>query len=413
MEEGHIIVLVVKKIMNKNYKLDSLITDITEILNRGISEEIKSMLRNKHIVSIVIDNDLFFKNIVSLVNVSPFNLIEILRLICKVDKNYFIQNRYKLLYYFDSEIFYKLYFAFCDTLGINVEDLVCYLDRNNIKVEYENLLEVILNTSSKNNILSNHLKYFYNSNNLIQVKDKLLEYDVSKNIVDKINEKIDNDFDIVLEKMVSGKLDVEKLKQEDMFPFFKQIIDELLCNENLSYHEIKFLGAGYTSLVYEIGSKILKLGVPRKTFELKNNKRFLKPLYRKNIYDKNNENILFCIEITERVATDNITVDDVYMLYKELRDEGLYWLDCSTWNTGRLIKDNKIYFNDIDTVNHNSTSYSNDEVEILKKGELVIIDNDYIFNEDEYKTVKDDYLDLMFELFEERYQKEKINSIKK
>ena len=59
---------------------------------------------------------------------------------------------------------------------------------------------------------------------------------------------------------------------------------------------------------------MLKIGRRREVFTKKNNKRFLQPLYREEILDKDELNFLFCIEITERVDTTNITKEDEYLI---------------------------------------------------------------------------------------------------
>ena len=137
-----------------------------------------------------------------------------------------------------------------------------------------------------------------------------------------------------------------------------------------------------------------------------NNKRFLKPLYRSEILDNDKKSFLFCIEITEYVDTSNITKDDVYMIYKELREKGLVWSDCKESNLGRLIKDNRVYFNDIDYVSKKATGYDCDNSEVLKKGDLVIVDTDFIYDEEEF--FMNGYFpisDYVYE-FEKRYKNE-------
>ena len=111
------------------------------------------------------------------------------------------------------------------------------------------------------------------------------------------------------------------------------------------------------------------------------------------------------IEVTEFVNTHGITEEDTYSIYKELRDEGLIWTDPRTDNMGRLNKKNKIHFEDIDTVSDEMQNYYFNKKEILDEGNLVILDNDYIYPEN-YSDIKygNEYY---YSLFEKRYQEEK------
>ena len=129
-------------------------------------------------------------------------------------------------------------------------------------------------------------------------------------------------------------------------------------------------------------------------------------MYRDEILDKDDKDFLFCIEITEFVDTKNITKEDVYFIYKELRGCGFVWTDCKEDNIGRLLKDNKVYFKGIDKVDKNATGYINDNIEILKKGDLVIIDNDYIYNEEDFFNNNHLVTSGYFYEFEQRYRNE-------
>ena len=49
-------------------------------------------------------------------------------------------------------------------------------------------------------------------------------------------------------------------------------------------------------------------------------------------------------EVIEKVDTNinDITKEEIYKLYKNIREIGLIWTDVKIDNVGRLIKDNKI-----------------------------------------------------------------------
>ncbi len=80
------------------------------------------------------------------------------------------------------------------------------------------------------------------------------------------------------------------------------IIDELLQSEKVGLRNIKDIGTGSYSFVYQIGSKVLKVGKPRETYNIPNHPRILQPIARTNLLDKQN-NPLACIEISDKVRT--------------------------------------------------------------------------------------------------------------
>ncbi len=80
------------------------------------------------------------------------------------------------------------------------------------------------------------------------------------------------------------------------------IIDELLQSEKVGLRNIKDIGTGSYSFVYQIGSKVLKVGKPRETYNIPNHPRILQPIARTNLLDKHN-NPLACIEISDKVRT--------------------------------------------------------------------------------------------------------------
>lgn len=296
------------------------------------------------------------------------------------------------------------------------------------KLELKQLIDIIYEEcicdifDAEEELLSNFLMYIRTTSN--EYKD-IKEYLISKlnenlnklnpiaivnlmqsNIVDKqvLNQIIDKNREEVLFNIIKYKtLNYEQiiLNDEDVY-MLKIIFEEVLKNENKRVSEIK-LNEGAFSKVFIIGDKVIKIGI-RNTFVIKNNKRFLKPLLRK-MFAINGSDI--CVEITERVIVDEtITEEELYEVYKELRDKGIYWGDCHKGNVGRLIKDNKIYFNEPIYFSDENCGYiKTDESNIvLKSGEIVIIDNDYTYEE----SIPTSYLLSTNQsyTFEKRYKKE-------
>ncbi|MBO5180021.1 MAG: hypothetical protein J6B87_06725, partial [Clostridia bacterium] len=184
------------------------------------------------------------------------------------------------------------------------------------------------------------------------------------------------------------------------------IIQDNCKNENKRISDTKYINSGNYSAVFGIGDKVIKLGKDRITKTFPNNPYIVQPLLRKTI---NIDNDTFFVEITERVDTSNkdITDEDLYNLYKNIRNLGLMWNDVARKNVGRLLKDNVIHWN-------SNLKLSDQALEldkkrgtiILKKGDLVLFDDDFIYDEnDKMKQYATGSIPLQ-KVFEKRYQQE-------
>ena len=116
---------------------------------------------------------------------------------------------------------------------------------------------------------------------------------------------------------------------------------------------------------------------------------------------------LISIDVTDLVDTKNVSYENLYQIFKEIREMGFVWLDCRLNNIGRLMKDTKISIKDAE---------NNEKEEILKAGTIVILDDDYIYTYEEYKKLdireneklSNIYNYKLFQSLEERYQNEQI-----
>lgn len=192
------------------------------------------------------------------------------------------------------------------------------------------------------------------------------------------------------------------------------MIEELLKSENKKWIDIKHIGEGGFSNVFEIGDKVLKIGRPRNTYNIPNHRRILQPLIRTNLGETANEQFA-CIEITEKVDTD-ISMDSeevLYQIYKDLRDDGIIWTDIRFANIGRLKSDNiPTLNNETMYVSPNSVGFDKENTEEpLKSGDFVILDSDFIYIEGDTqirvleKGRKNE--------FEKRYLQERVDSVHK
>lgn len=272
------------------------------------------------------------------------------------------------------------------------------------------------------------LKYY----TMDEFLDDLMEYNETKYICDNM-EQVINSSDI--HSLI--KLDLlKKLKQLDSDKFGKMhslivskitevkpkfmdstilfglttIVDEIANNENVDISDIEYIATGSLADVYKLGNKVIKFGRNRLTDKIPYHKRILQPLIRRKVLSGFKD---LYIEISEYIQPDSsITDEDAYLVYKELRDDGIIWLDAKRENLGRLEKDNIAHFNEPLYVKNETIGYipeTLNEDEPLQKGELVIIDTDFLFREKDFDAT---FLDRrvntdFYQICEQRYQEER------
>lgn len=189
-----------------------------------------------------------------------------------------------------------------------------------------------------------------------------------------------------------------------------KIVDEIAQNENVDIADIEHIGRGTLTNVYKLGNKVIKFGKNRFTDKIPYHKRILQPLLRRKILDGSKD---LYIEISEYLPPDNlITDEDAYLIYKELRDSGIIWLDAKKENLGKLQKDNIAHFNEHLYVKNETVGYIPETIKEdkpLHKGDLVILDTDFLFREQDFDVkLLDSRVNTQFyEICEQRYQEEK------
>ena len=206
--------------------------------------------------------------------------------------------------------------------------------------------------------------------------------------LDLLNKALeDNQEEIIwnmMKKSIRRRCTPQKWKEieDDLYsyvPTVKEIINELLTNEEKRWVDIKEMVGGAYSIPYKIGSKILKIGQRGGKYEIPNHRRLLQPLLRLDLIEKEH----ISLEVEEKVKTVKVSDEELYKMYKEVRDAKIILADFKPDNIGRLIKPNKVYFNGIERVFPSAIGFDRElkEEEILPAGELVFFDLDYIYRE--------------------------------
>lgn len=216
------------------------------------------------------------------------------------------------------------------------------------------------------------------------------------------------------ENYMEQEFNISYDEKEDTIKRYEKTLElmilELTKSENVRLIDIEYKDKGFYSRAYKIGDKILKIGVPKHKHYIPNHKRILQPLTRINFLGRDQKEI-FCIEIEEEVDTEftaeEMKEEKLYQIYKELRQDGIIWTDIRWDNLGKLKKSNipmlhgKEMYVSPDSIGFDKELKGGKE-DILQKGDIVIIDSDYIYKENSSHIT-------FFEQstkFERRYQQE-------
>ena len=261
-------------------------------------------------------------------------------------------------------------------------------------------LEIEYKGNNKQIIYDNLPLFIQNAQNLYTlmnfVKDNPMALSQVKDYIDNNEEKAINS--IFCETDHLGKMKDTTLKE-----VIKLMILDVMKNENVKFSDITYNGGGF-SRVLLIGNKVIKLG-DRVTKSFPNNPYIIAPLLRKEL-EFNGESCF--AEVTELVDTSTKpSKEELYQLFKNLRNLNLVWTDIKGINVGRLKRENIIHWRE--NLNPTEEVLSLDAKRgeiILKEGDLVILDADFIYDENDTNINYSNNRELYNE-FEERYQKEK------
>lgn len=225
----------------------------------------------------------------------------------------------------------------------------------------------------------------------------------NKELVNKLNIFINNNEDSLI-KSILNNIGVEK---DEYFTLIKFIIKDIIKNEKCLMSDLTISKKGNFNTVIFINDKVLKISKNKEVEKLIDNEFIIRPLLRKKYKD-------IFIEVTERVETNiEIKDNDLYDFYKKVRNEGLIYTDIKEDNVGYLLKDNKIYFNGINQIDNRQLNIKdNNEINERKKGELIIIDNDHIYDENDENIKFPSIYSRNFEIKFLKELRQLINNIK-
>lgn len=230
---------------------------------------------------------------------------------------------------------------------------------------------------------------------------------IKENTKDNIKKLIKSNYlkIIALHKEYHNLSYIYSEKFDNILEVIYLIIEDVCHNENIDITEIERVGSGSFSSVLLAKDKVIKIGIPGKTKSFPNNPYINAMLLRKE-FPINNEASIF-VEVSERVDIKSaIDIEELYQLYKKMRNIGLVWLDAANRNAGRLLKDNKASWRFDLPITDKSLSLDEFRGEDqLKKGDIVILDNDLIYDIND-PNIPAEFATTYQVIFERRYQKD-------
>ena len=255
-------------------------------------------------------------------------------------------------------------------------------------------------------IIDNIEDFFRGNYSLDKSHDHLLKY--LKFNADRLSKDENNKLELLVSKCISDNFNT--ISDEDTAKI-RDILKEVADKERRSILDIRREehDSSY-SKTFTLGNSIIKVGHRRLCDEIPNNSRILIPTFKGNIGKD-------IIEVTDRLFVRNsIDIQDIYKVYKDLREQGLMWLDPTVENLGILSGKTANSQNEKKNSSLESVGIINNPNYIdtnFEPGNLVIIDLDHIVFEDDKDKIKEIKETLSegilerVELFENQYKEEK------
>lgn len=273
-----------------------------------------------------------------------------------------------------------------------------------IKLLYENNKPIYIPLDKMSNeslsFVKEHIIHYLKYSNVFFLKDELKD---DKKVMSQIIDYLDNNLECTIDSIVAiTQPDSQDCKE--YHTLISLLFEDICRSENVNFSEIEYLSSGAFSTVFTVKNKVIKISKKdRQTKMFPNNPYIVAPLLRREFIV---DGFKVFIEVTERVKTGEIKEEELYNLYRNIRNLGLIWGDVASRNAGRLIKDNRIHWvEDISPSDETLGLEQSVKDIVLPAGSLVVLDADFIYKEGDPNF---EYVSNSLHCkFEERYQHEK------
>lgn len=313
--------------------------------------------------------------------------------------------------FIDSEILNTL--SIMDLNGIVYLNILNKLNENNQREFLKLLIKnkcnihylVIEYKGNSRQIIYDNIDFFIeNARNLYALKEFVKD---NPNALSQVKNYINNNNEKAINSIFYGTdfigIDTDSIiKDPTIKEIVKLIIFDVMKNENIKFSDITYTDGGFSRILL-IGDKVIKIG-GRVTKIIPNNPYIVTPLLRRE-FNINDETCF--VEVTERVDTSKkVSKEELYQLFKNLRNLGLIWTDICETNAGYLKRKNIIHWRENIEPSEEVLELENKRgTIILEEGDLVVLDADFIFDENDSDI---DYSNkrIIYDEFENRYQDE-------
>lgn len=211
-------------------------------------------------------------------------------------------------------------------------------------------------------------------------------------------------YDMLYDRVIVKDDDIDKIRF---------MINEVAKSQNVSFFDIRPINSGSYCTAYKLGEKVIKIGRNRAT-KIIDNSRILIPDQLVRIAGNT-------IEITDCVKdVGTASIESVYEIYRELREQGVIWMDPWFLNLGKLDK-NALESQNEKAKHKNKMPFLVENRKFkhreLRSNDFVIIDLDHLIdetNKEEIRRISKNMDEMRVEArkdFEKRYLLEKKKTI--
>lgn len=207
------------------------------------------------------------------------------------------------------------------------------IDRNELKYILNNIYEIIRDSDS--------------------LKDNLLSY-----LKSNINNITSKNYSCIEDAITRSILGYSSNIREDDLISLRNILTDVSKRENASLLDIRRVGYLANSKSYKIGNKVVKIGFQHYSDDNFVSNRFIMPYYN-GFVGRNYVNISDYL-----VPAKDVSDEEVYSVYKDLRNQGIVWLYPDKSDLARINKyiayKNGLKENDLVVINANNLAYDHD-----------------------------------------------------
>ena len=234
----------------------------------------------------------------------------------------------------------------------------------------------------EDDITIDELKYIIENISKIMKPSSNLNHELLTYLKQKINCISEDDL-LKIEYAIANTLCNCINNRDEVVSKIRNLLIDVATSEKVSLLDIRKIDYGAYSQIYRLGEKVIKIGLNRAVENIIDNRLILIPDYKGFIGSE-------YIEITDYIEIDNegVTFNDLYMMYEELREQGITWLDPSEENVTRVDQKtlDKIKKKDKKKLGFDTNlNYNNKELVV---GDLIIIDLDHLISTDDINMIK-------------------------